>query len=32
MNEMSKIKRNPAAVKIANEILKEYDYFLLGTL
>ena len=24
MNEMSKIKRNPAAVKIANEI-KEYD-------
>lgn len=25
MNEMSKIKRNPAAVKIANEILKEYD-------
>jgi hypothetical protein len=25
MNEMSKIKRNPAAVKIANEILKAYD-------
>jgi len=25
MNEMSKIKRNPAAVKITNEILKEYD-------
>ena len=25
MNEMGKIKRNPAAVKIANEILKEYD-------
>lgn len=25
MNEMSKIKRNPTAVKIANEILKEYD-------